>query len=508
MMLALGMFVFELRTLPYQSMQHSKDYRWASNDRVGKPPAYQFLGEGETAIQLAGTLYPAITGGHISLLAVELMADEGRAWPLIEGTGKILGMYIIDKVSTTHAEFFSDGAARKIDFTLSLKRVDESLTAMFGDLNKQASELLGSAGNLTDKFAGCARRADHMITGMTIDAGASLAPAFMLTLNSQDITSNFSDRLISLTMTDNRGFEADQLDIELDDTDGKVELPLRGAVLTLWLGWQGSALLNKGDFTVDEIEHRGAPDTLTIRARSADFRGTLNSRREESWHDTTIGELVSTIAKRNKLTASVADSLKQIPVPHIDQSQESDAVFLTRLADRNGATVSVKAGKLLFLKAGSALTASGKPIPQMTLTRSDGDRHQFAIADRGAYTGVTAKWLHTKDPKPQKQKVTLKRQPKEKHLRALEHPKAKPVSKKTKSRKEPEAREGEYMAGEADNVLALTTVYASKAQAMRAAQAKWDKLQRGVAEFQLRWRLVGLIYSLRHRCACQALSAS
>ncbi|EGJ9415061.1 phage tail protein, partial [Salmonella enterica subsp. enterica serovar Braenderup] len=33
MMLALGMFVFELRTLPYQSMQHSKDYRWASNDR-------------------------------------------------------------------------------------------------------------------------------------------------------------------------------------------------------------------------------------------------------------------------------------------------------------------------------------------------------------------------------------------------------------------------------------------------------------------------------------------
>ncbi|AGF84292.1 phage late control protein D [Salmonella enterica subsp. enterica serovar Javiana str. CFSAN001992] len=29
-----------------------------------------------------------------------------------------------------------------------------------------------------------------MMTGMTIDAGASLAPSFMLTLNSQDITSN------------------------------------------------------------------------------------------------------------------------------------------------------------------------------------------------------------------------------------------------------------------------------------------------------------------------------
>jgi phage baseplate assembly protein W len=191
----------------------------------------------------------------------------------------------------------------------------------------------------------------------------------------------------------------------------------------------------KGTFTVDEIEHRGAPDTLTIRGRSADFRGTLNSRREQSWHDTTLGQIVETIAARNKLTASVADTLKAVAVPHIDQSQESDAVFLSRLAERNGASVSVKAGKLLFLKAGSGKTASGKPIPQMTLERGDGDRHQFAIADREAYTGVTAKWLHTKDPKPQKQKVKLKRKPKEKHLRALQHPKATKAPAKAKAKK-------------------------------------------------------------------------
>lgn len=41
------------------------------------------------------------------------------------------------------------------------------------------------------------------------------------------------------------------------------------------------------------------------------------------------------------------------------------------------------------------------------------------------------------------------------------------------------------MVGEADNVLALTTIYATKAQAMRAAQPKWDKLQRGVAAFSI-----------------------
>ncbi|EOM4439129.1 phage late control D family protein, partial [Escherichia coli] len=81
-----------------------------------------------------------------------------------------------------------------------------------------------------------------------------------------------SDRLMSMTLTDNRGFEADQLDIELNDADGQVGLPVRGAVLTVYIGWKGFALVCKGKFTVDEVEHRGAPDVVTIRARSADFR--------------------------------------------------------------------------------------------------------------------------------------------------------------------------------------------------------------------------------------------
>jgi len=318
-----------------------------------------------------------------------------------------------------------------------------------------------------------------MLNALNNNAGGVLTPAFMLTINSKDITGNISNRLRSLTLTDNRGFEADQLDIELDDADGLVELPIRGAVLSLFLGWKGFALVGKGSFTVDEVEHRGAPDTVTVRARSADFRGTLNSRREESWHDTTLGGVVEAIAARNKLGSGVAPELAKIPLPHVDQSQESDVKFLTRLAERNGGEVSVKAGKLLLLKAGRGVTASGKAIPQVTISRSDGDRHQFSIADRGAYTGVTAKWLHTKDPKPQAQQVKLRRKEKEKKSNTAAHPKAKtPV-------KVPEAREGEYMAGEADNVFALTTIFASKAQAMRAAQAKWDKLQRGVAEFSI-----------------------
>ena len=75
------------------------------------------------------------------------MAREGRARPMIGGTGIFHGMFIIEKVTHTHSDFYSDGTARKINFTLELKRVDESLMTMFGDLRTQAEELVTSARN-------------------------------------------------------------------------------------------------------------------------------------------------------------------------------------------------------------------------------------------------------------------------------------------------------------------------------------------------------------------------
>ena len=113
-------------------------------------------------------------------------------------------------------------------------------------------------------------------------------PAFSISIEGRDITTVLDNRLMSLTLTDNRGFEADQLDLELDDADGKIVLPRRGAVITLALGWKGQPLFPKGAFTVDEIEHTGAPDRLTIRARSADFRETLNTRTDCCCSSTSI----------------------------------------------------------------------------------------------------------------------------------------------------------------------------------------------------------------------------
>lgn len=125
MMMALGFFVFGLYTVPYQQLQRSMAWRHPSVSRVGLRPARQFLGPGDDTITLSGVLYPELTGGKISLAALKAMADEGRSWPLIEGTGLFYGLYVIEEISQTDSVFFPDGAPRKIEFTLRLTRTDD-----------------------------------------------------------------------------------------------------------------------------------------------------------------------------------------------------------------------------------------------------------------------------------------------------------------------------------------------------------------------------------------------
>ena len=154
MMMALGMFVFMRQTLPYQSMDRTASYNWAANSRIGRRKALQYLGPDDDTISLSGDLYTELTGGRLSLLALNTMAETGRAWPLISGRGLIYGMFVITSVKETGTEFFADGSPRKISFNLTLKRADESLAATYSDMASQVESLVGKAGDMLSRIGG------------------------------------------------------------------------------------------------------------------------------------------------------------------------------------------------------------------------------------------------------------------------------------------------------------------------------------------------------------------
>ena len=124
MMMVFGMFVFMLRTTPYQQLQHSQEWRHVKNERVNQSAGWQYIGAGDDNITLSGVLYPEITGGNLSLSALETIGYAGRPWPRIEGTGRIYGMYVLTRLERGKSEFDRFGNPKKIEFTLSLSRVD------------------------------------------------------------------------------------------------------------------------------------------------------------------------------------------------------------------------------------------------------------------------------------------------------------------------------------------------------------------------------------------------
>lgn len=135
MMMALGFFIFSIHTLAYQSMSRSVNWRHPSNSRIGARPAYQFVGVGEESITLSGWIATELKGSSLSLTVLEKMADTGKAFTLISGMGWFYGAYVIEEITEDRTIFFSNGFPRRIDFTIKLKKVDESLIdKLLGDL--------------------------------------------------------------------------------------------------------------------------------------------------------------------------------------------------------------------------------------------------------------------------------------------------------------------------------------------------------------------------------------
>jgi uncharacterized protein len=132
MMLALGMFVFSLTTAAYQELQRQTNWRHASNNRIGAVPARQFLGRGDDTITLPGIILPELAGTNLSLDTIRLMANTGKAWPMVEGSGRIYGLWVIESLSETKTLFFRDGTPRRIEFNLSLTRIDDDRIDLLG----------------------------------------------------------------------------------------------------------------------------------------------------------------------------------------------------------------------------------------------------------------------------------------------------------------------------------------------------------------------------------------
>lgn len=89
----------------------------------------------------------------------------------------------------------------------------------------------------------------------------------------------------------------------------------------------------------------------------------------------------------------------------LSQERESDIAFLRRLGREHDAVATIKAGCLIFAPIGAGITATGKPLPAITTRRRNGDRHSYRVEKREAAGKVVAEWHDRKGARKKKVEV-------------------------------------------------------------------------------------------------------
>lgn len=267
-----------------------------------------------------------------------------------------------------------------------------------------------------------------------------MKPHYEITANGQPITGLIAPILNSLTVTDETGDQADRLSISLDDSAGTLELPKRGAILTLKLGI-GPLMVDFGRFTVDAVVASGPPDILRIEAHAAPMAGAgrIQQRKSRSWENLTLLQIVKMIAAENGLQPVIGTGFSGLDPGHLDQTDESDISFLARVARDFSAVVKISSGRLAFIARGVSMTASGKPLPAVVLNRTpDISNWSATFADRDGYKSVVASY---------------------RDLNAAASP--------------------EVLVGEGEPAFRLPHTYSSESSARRAAISRLDDFARG-----------------------------
>lgn len=221
-------------------------------------------------------------------------------------------------------------------------------------------------------------------------------PVFMLSYGHKNITEDIEPYVLSVTYTDYLSGQSDELEVQLEDADGRwmrAWYPGKGDSLSLKIGYEAESLLPVGPFEIDEIEFAHPPATVTIRALATGIKKSVRTRVGRAYENTTLAAIAGRIAKRNRLT--LTGKIRDIRIDRVTQYQERDVAFLTRLAREYGYAFKIVGSKLVFTELGDL--RDGKITATLKLT----DLKSISLRDKikDVYNEVKVKYHNPKTKK-------------------------------------------------------------------------------------------------------------
>lgn len=186
-----------------------------------------------------------------------------------------------------------------------------------------------------------------------------------------------NSRLIDWEYVDAAGVQSDtlKLTVNIEGLDG---LPSVDGKIGLRRGYKESGLVDAGEFVVTRVTPQLFPAQLLIVATAAPFKVAdetdFKARKSASFGPTTLGAIFRELTARHGFSPRIAPELDAIQVDHLDQSNETDMGFLTRIAKTHDAVTKPVNELYVMARRGQLKSLSGKTLPVMTISITNDNR--------------------------------------------------------------------------------------------------------------------------------------
>lgn len=186
-----------------------------------------------------------------------------------------------------------------------------------------------------------------------------------------------NERLIDWERVDASGIESDQLKLTIN-TEGLAGMPSLGGKIGIRVGYLESGLVDRGEYVVTRRTPNLFPSRLLIVATAAPFKVAdetqFKARRSASYGPTTLGELFRELTSKHGFSPRVAPDMARIKIEHVDQSNETDMGFLTRIVGQYDAVTKPINDLYVLARRGQTKSISGKILAPVTLTITGDNR--------------------------------------------------------------------------------------------------------------------------------------
>jgi len=223
---------------------------------------------------------------------------------------------------------------------------------------------------------------------------------------SKDISEDLQPYLLGWTYTDNLSGQADDLQLNLEDKDHLWSgswMPDEGASMTAkiirenWAQEGKSDSLPLGSFEIDEIEINFPPSTVAIKSISVPESSSLRGQKKnKAWEKTKLSLLAREKANGSGLKLFY-ESADDPDYDRIEQTEETDLIFLMRLCNDAGLCLKVTGTQLVIFDEEKYEAQA----PITTLTK--GDRNIKSFRARTT-TGGTYRSCHVAYTSPKGKK--------------------------------------------------------------------------------------------------------